>query len=98
MEGQKATVKVDAFPFTRYGTIAGYIVTVSKDAATDQKLDLVYPSRISLATTRMQIDAKDVDLPPGIVVMLEIKTGQGRLIEYFLSPLIQAAAESARER
>jgi hypothetical protein len=29
---------------------------------------------------------------------VEIKTGQRRLIEYFLSPLIEAAAESAPER
>jgi hemolysin D len=98
VEGQKATVKVDAFPFTRYGTIAGDIVTVSKDAATDEKLGLVYPSRIKLASTRMRIDAKDVDLSPGMAVTVEIKTGQRRLIEYFLSPIIQAAAESARER
>lgn len=98
VEGQKTTVKVDAFPFTRYGTIAGDIVTVSKDAATDEKLGLVYPSRIRLATTQMRIDAKDVDLSPGMAVTVEIKTGQRRLIEYFLSPLIQVAAESARER
>jgi hemolysin D len=98
VEGQKATVKVDAFPFTRYGTIAGDIVTVSNDAATDEKLGLVYPSRVRLATTQMRIEAKDVDLSPGMAVTVEIKTGHRRLIEYFLSPLIQAAAESARER
>lgn len=98
VEGQKATVKVDAFPFTRYGTIEGDIVTVSKDAATDEKLGLVYPSRIRLATTQMRIDAKDVDLSPGMAVTVEVKTGRRRLIEYFLSPLIQAANESVRER
>jgi len=97
-EGQKATVKVDAFPFTRYGTIAGDIVTVSKDAATDEKLGLVYPSRVRLATTQMRVDAKDVDLSPGMAVTVEVKTGQRRLIEYLLSPIIQAATESARER
>ena len=29
---QKATVKVDAFPFTRYGTVDGTVKTVSRDA------------------------------------------------------------------
>jgi hemolysin D len=97
-EGQKATVKVDTFPFTRYGTLASDIVTVSKDAATDEKLGLVYPRRVRLAKARMRIDSKDVDLSPGMAVTVEIKTGQRRLLEYFPSPLIQAAAESARER
>lgn len=46
----------------------------------------------------MRIDAEDVDLSPGMAVTVEIKTGQRGLIEHFLSPLIQAAAESARER
>jgi len=31
-------------------------------------------------------------------VTVEIKTGQRRLIEYFLSPLLQAGHESIRER
>lgn len=96
--GQTATIKVDAFPFTRYGVIAGDIVTVSKDAAADEKLGLIYPSRVRLARTRMRVDTKDIDLSPGMAVTVEIKTGQRRLIEYFLSPLIQAVGESARER
>jgi hemolysin D len=97
-EGQHATVKVDAFPFTRYGALNGNLVTVSKDAASDERLGLIYPSRLRLEKTSMFIDAKDVDLSPGMSVTVEIKTGQRRLIEYFLSPLIQAADESARER
>ena len=52
-EGQHATVKVDAFPFTRYGAIDGSLVTVSKDAASDDKLGLIYPSRLHLEKTSM---------------------------------------------
>lgn len=96
--GQTATIKVDAFPFTRYGVIAGDIVTVSKDAAADEKLGLIYPSRVRLAHARMRVDTRDIDLSPGMAVTVEIKTGQRRLIEYFLSPLVQAVGESARER
>jgi hemolysin D len=97
-EGQTATVKVDAFPFTRYGALDGDVVTVSKDAASDEKLGLIYPSRLRLSSNSMRIDAKQVDLSPGMAVTVEIITGRRRLIEYFLSPLIQAADESVRER
>jgi len=97
-EGQYATVKVDAFPFTRYGALNGDLITVSKDAASDDKLGLIYPSRLRLEKTSMFIDAKNVDLSPGMAVTVEIKTGHRRLIEYFLSPLIQVADESVRER
>jgi len=35
---------------------------------------------------------------PGMTVTVEIKTGSRRLIEYFLSPLLQGVQESIRER
>jgi hemolysin D len=34
--GQIATVKVDAFPFTRYGTVAGTVMTITRDGV-DEK-------------------------------------------------------------
>jgi hemolysin D len=34
--GQTAVVKIDAFPFTRYGTIEGMVVRVSRDAVEDR--------------------------------------------------------------
>lgn len=73
--------------------LAGDLVTVSKDAANDEKFGLVYPSRVRLVKTHGRIDAKDIELSPGMAVTVEIKAGQRRLIEYFLSPLIQAARE-----
>jgi hemolysin D len=46
----------------------------------------------------MNIEGKEVKLVPDMLVTVEIKTGQRRLIEYFLSPLIQYASEGLRER
>ncbi|MGE3245406.1 MAG: HlyD family efflux transporter periplasmic adaptor subunit, partial [Beijerinckiaceae bacterium] len=31
-EGQEAVIKVESFPFTRYGTIAGKVVRIARDA------------------------------------------------------------------
>ena len=39
-----------------------------------------------------------VDLTPGMAVTVEIKTGKRRVIEYFLTPLLQHSSESLRER
>ena len=46
----------------------------------------------------MQMEDKTVHLSPGMAVTVEIKTGQRRVIEYFLSPLLQHTNESLRER
>ena len=46
----------------------------------------------------MQIEDKSVSLAPGMAVTVEIKTGQRRVIEYLLSPLLRYRHEAARER
>jgi hemolysin D len=95
---QEAEVKIDAFPFTRYGTVEGKVISMSRDAVQVEKVGLVYTARVNLHRSTIQIENKEIRLTPGMTVAVEIKTGQRRLIEYFLSPLIQAGHESIRER
>lgn len=96
---QEAEIKVEAFPFTRYGVIDGKVLTLSKDAVPIEKVGLVYTARVNLAKSTIRVENdKVVNLSPGMNVTVEIKTGQRRLIEYFLSPLLQAGRESIRER
>jgi hemolysin D len=63
-----------------------------------QGQELAYAARISLDDTRMQIESKWVELAPGMAVTVEIKTGQRRIAEYLLSPLLRVKQESLRER
>ncbi|QLI81218.1 hypothetical protein HZU75_06550 [Chitinibacter fontanus] len=46
----------------------------------------------------MNIEGKWVSLAPGMAVSVEVKTGQRRIVEYFLSPLMAHVSESVRER
>lgn len=97
-EGQSVEIKVETFQFTLYGTIPGAVLTVSDDAAPIEKVGLVYPTRVSMDRSTMQVEGKQVNLSPGMAVTVEIKTGQRRVIEYLLSPLLKSVKESLRER
>ncbi len=97
-ENQKASVKIDAFPYTRYGFIDGLITTLSDDAVPIEDLGLAYTASISLAASAIRVDGRDVKLSPGMAVTVEVKTGKRRVIEYLLSPLLRYKSESARER
>lgn len=97
-EGQSVEIKVETFPFTLYGTIPGKVLTVSDDAAPIEKVGLVYPTRVSMDRSTIQVEGKQVNLSPGMAVTVEIKTGQRRVIEYLLSPLLKSVKESLRER
>lgn len=98
MQGQPVEIKVETFQFTLYGTIPGHVVTVSDDAASIEKVGLVYPTRVSLDRGSIQVEGKTVNLSPGMAVTVEIKTGQRRIIEYLLSPLLTSMKESLRGR
>lgn len=97
-EGQSVEIKVETVPFTLYGTIPGRVLSVSDDAAPMEKVGLVYPTRVSLERSTILVDGKPVTLSPGMAVTVEIKTGQRRVIEYLLSPLLKSVKESLRER
>jgi hemolysin D len=96
--GQVVEIKVETFPFTLYGTIPGKVLSVSDDAAPIEKVGLVYPTRVSMDRATIQVEGKQVNLSPGMAVTVEIKTGQRRVIEYLLSPLLKSVKESLRER
>ncbi|SOE06263.1 hemolysin D [Variovorax sp. YR752] len=102
-EGQEAQVKVDAFDYTKYGTLPGKVTHVSHDAIEDEKQQdekkrLLYSVKVQLDASTLQVDGKAVPLSPGMSVNVEVKTGTRRVIEYVLSPLLQETHESLRER
>ncbi|MER8628407.1 HlyD family type I secretion periplasmic adaptor subunit [Mesorhizobium opportunistum] len=113
-EGQEARIKIEAFPFTRYGTLDGRVLTVSNDAiptgATQQPSGnkqetmhdaagpLVFPVRIALDQTSIRIEGEDVNLTPGMSVTAEVKTGNRRVLEYLLDPLMEMTDEAFHER
>src|SRR5450830_46866 len=96
--GQEAAIKLDAFPYTHYGTLPGKVISISQDAVKDDKLGLIYPARIQLQKTTIIADGKDEALTPGMASSVEIKTEQRRIIEYLLTPLLKYRSEALRER
>jgi len=76
-------IKLDAFPFTKYGLLDGEIVDLSDDAVTDEDKGLIYKARVSLKQSHIPVDGKQVRLGPGMAASVEIKTGQRRLVEFF---------------
>jgi hemolysin D len=53
---------------------------------------------VALARTDIDTEMGHTALAPGMAVTAEIKTGQRRLIEYLLSPLMRFKHEGLRER
>jgi hemolysin D len=96
--GQLAEVKLETFPFTRYGTVHATVTNLSADAVSDEKRGAIFPATLKLQQTHLDVDGKRITLAPGMNLSAEIKTGQRRVIDYLLSPMRRAADESMMER
>ena len=97
-EGQISHVKVDAYPFTKYGLLKGRVQQISSDAIEDKAHGYVYKAEIELDKQWIEYQGKHMPLSPGMSVTSEVITGNRRLIDYFLSPLKRFSNESIRER
>jgi hemolysin D len=96
--GQDTIVKIDAFPYTRYGYLHGKVQFISNDAVDTKKDGLTFIAHIKLSTARIKINDQWITLTPGMAVTAEIKTGNRSVAGYFLNPLVQTARQSMRER
>lgn len=97
-EGQIVEVKLETFPFTRYGVIEGTIERISRDAVDNEQLGLVFPSLVKLDRPYIAIGESSIPLAAGLAASAEIRTGERRIIEFLLSPLSRRLQEAGRER
>jgi hemolysin D len=111
--GQVAEIKLETFPYTRYGTVAAKVTTITADAVMQEPGrsqpdkdgksvsapgGAVFPATLTLEKNAINVDGKPIRLAPGMNVTAEIKTGKRRVIDYLLSPVQTYAQESMRER
>ncbi|RLV58330.1 HlyD family type I secretion periplasmic adaptor subunit [Parashewanella curva] len=97
-QGQTVELKIDSFPYTRYGLIEGTVRSITTDAVNDEKQGPVYPMRVTLKQKKILVDDKWVPLQPGMTLSAEVKTGKRRLLEFFLAPFLRYQDEAMKER
>jgi len=110
---QKVKVKLDAYPFQKYGMMDGVVRLVTHDsserdadAAGNQRKGgetaappgLAYRALVALNSSVFESQGGRMKLTPGMQVAAEIHLGQRSVIEYLLSPIQRVAHEAARER
>lgn len=97
--GQKATVKVTAYDFLIYGGLPASLEQISPDSLVDENGNRYF--RIFLKTERNYLESiKKGRLPikPGMVVEVDILTGEKTVMDYLLKPINRARHKAFRER
>ncbi|MDD2828994.1 MAG: HlyD family type I secretion periplasmic adaptor subunit [Sulfuricurvum sp.] len=96
--GQKAVVKVTAYDFSIYGSLNGVVSTISPDTETDQKQNVYYIVRVQTNKKYLGTKEKPLKIIPGMMVNVDVITGQKTVLEYILKPLLKAKQYTFSER
>ena len=76
----------------------GSLAAIAQTPQAGAPAELAYPAKVTLLQDWILIDGRQEKIRAGMRVSAEIKTGDRRVIEYLLSPVMQAAKEAGRER
>lgn len=102
--GDEAAIKLEAFPFTRHGTLPATVTRVSPDAIEHEQLGPRFAVTLTLRVREVGVDGVDgaegqrVPLRPGMALSAEVRTGSRSVISFLLSPVEKMGSESLRER
>lgn len=96
--GQPVTVKVQAFDFSRFGTVEGRIERISAGSFLDEQHQPYWRARVVLSQEHVGRNPGLARLAPGMTVSAEITTGRKTVMQYLLKPLYAAVATAFRER
>jgi HlyD family secretion protein len=98
--GDAVRIKLEAFPYQKYGTLDGLIQAINGDVTEHEdggRRASAYKVRIVMTRNNLRGLPADVALLPGMTCSCEIKVGTRRLITYFLYPIFRTLDAALRE-
>ena len=97
--GMKANVKLDAYDYTLYGSMPGFVTYISPDTLEeDLRRDEVPYYRVHVQTDQQLTTAgKRLDVKPGMTAAVEIITGDRSVASFVLKPLRRNVDQALHE-
>ena len=95
-------IKLEAYPFQKFGTLSGHLTVVSPDSITrdngkDKSTRAVFHTVVQLDDDIDALAKRGIQLRPGLVSTAEITTGKRSIASYILYPIFGVFDESLRE-
>ena len=100
--GQDASVKLDAYDSSIFGSLHGKVSYISPDVLSEetrQGTNIFYRVRIRLTGTEFKgAKANEIQLRPGLTASVEIKAMERSVLSYLTKPLLKTLDQSLGER
>lgn len=91
--GKAAVIKLEAYPYSEYGTLTGKITYISAGAVSTDEVKNVYVVKLSIGNNNDKIK-----LLPGMTATVEFDLGKRSIMKYFLDSITGALKNTAREK
>lgn len=91
--GKEAVIKLEAYPYSEYGTLTGKITYISAGAVSTDEVKNVYVVKLSIENINNKIK-----LLPGMTATVEFDLEKRSIMEYFLEPITGALKNTAKEK
>lgn len=91
--GMEAEIKLEAYPYNKYGTVKGTVKYISPSSFTNEQLGSVYIVKLELDE-----DNENIRIISGLSGAVEIKTDKRTVMDYFLEPIVKGFGESLKEK
>ena len=98
LPGDVCVVKLDAFPFTKWGRISSKLSYVGATSITDEQKNSYFVVRCALGQLPQAMVDAQVKLSSGMSGSLEVTTGNRSILFYLFSPFVESLGRSFRER
>lgn len=94
--GMRATVKISTYDFVRYGGLDGTVVNVAADTSTDESGWHYF--RLAVRTGETTLGDERLPITSGMQATVDIHTGEKRVVEYLVGPVLRMRHQAFRER
>lgn len=94
--GQATAIKVAAFDYTVFGTLAGRVTEISPDSLADERGERYFRVAITVDPDSLRRFGRGVT--PGMTVTADAVTGRRTVLQYLLSPIRGVAATALRDQ
>jgi adhesin transport system membrane fusion protein len=93
-ERMGAVIKLSALNFLEYGTISGLVRRVAPDSTRENGNPPYYQVEIELDETVLRKNNQEFKIVPGMIVSVDIKTGEKSVLQYFIEPIFKSLNNS----
>jgi adhesin transport system membrane fusion protein len=91
---QRASIKVDAYDFTIYGSLPAIVTRISADTIEDSRGQAWYEVRLRTDSNKLLLKGQEFAIKPGMTVQADVISGKKSIFNYLMKPILKTRQEA----